>query len=222
MTLDNRHYLIYKITNIVNGKVYIGETCVNLKKRLGQHMNKDSNCLKLKRAIKKYGKENFVIEEIDQAENRIEAFSKEKFWIQHYKSTNIKYGYNILDCGYTFRYIKPKRVYCYETGECFDSIGYCSRAIGMSTELISSCCHGVRPTCKGKHYCFLDENNRPMIETIKWSKPNHTTVKCVETGEIFNTVAEAAKHINRTDMSIFQCLKGISKTAGGYHWKRVE
>ena len=49
-----------------------------------------------KRAIKKYGKDNFSIKQIDHAISKEEAFEKEAFWINYYNSTDIKYGYKII------------------------------------------------------------------------------------------------------------------------------
>ena len=219
--LFSKNYIIYKITNTKNGKVYIGETCRSLKERWYQHTNKDSCCIKLKRAINKYGKESFVIEQIDHALTKEEAFNKEKFWIKQYKSTNTKYGYNILECGYTSSNKKPRKVFCYETGQIFDSVGACSREIGMSTSIINGCCHGRRPTCKGKHYCFMDENERPCVENIKWTKPHFTKVRCIETGTVFKCVRDAAKWLGKSEMTIFNCLSGKAKRAGGFHWQKI-
>lgn len=55
---------IYKITNLVNGKIYIGQTINSLQSRLKAHCYKNSDCPKLSNAIQKYGKENFIIEQI--------------------------------------------------------------------------------------------------------------------------------------------------------------
>lgn len=53
-----RKFYLYKVTNTVNGKVYIGMTC-RPKTRFKEHLGKNSTCTKLKHAIQKYGKENF-------------------------------------------------------------------------------------------------------------------------------------------------------------------
>ena len=58
---------IYKITNKINGKIYIGQTAKSIKERFNQHCLKWSCCTKFKYAINKYGKENFIIEQIDHA-----------------------------------------------------------------------------------------------------------------------------------------------------------
>lgn len=86
---------IYKITNIKTGKVYIGKTTRSLNDRLQGHINSADrgDNFKLSRAIRKYGKENFIIEPIDFAETRDELNEKEVYYISEYKS--LEDGYNM-------------------------------------------------------------------------------------------------------------------------------
>lgn len=58
---------IYKITNLINGKVYIGQTTQPIEKRFKSHCYKDG-CTKLYNAMKKYGKSNFSIELLESKE----------------------------------------------------------------------------------------------------------------------------------------------------------
>jgi group I intron endonuclease len=53
---------IYKITNKINNKCYIGQTILNLFVRWKQHKRISSNCLYLKRAFDKHGIDNFKFE----------------------------------------------------------------------------------------------------------------------------------------------------------------
>lgn len=90
---------IYKITNLVNNKVYIGQTIQNPLDRWYRHCQK--RCLSnaernmaIKRAIFKYGKDNFkfeVIETIDNY-NRDLLNEREIYWIAQYNSYHD--GYN--------------------------------------------------------------------------------------------------------------------------------
>lgn len=89
---------IYKITNIQNNKVYIGQTIRPLKDRFNRHMSDALNYIldtHFARAIRKYGKENFIIEEIDSATSQDELNLKEQYWIRQYDSVNS--GYNETD-----------------------------------------------------------------------------------------------------------------------------
>ena len=86
---------IYKITNDINNKIYIGQTIKTLTKRWQQHKcNSTKEYFKqivLYKAFKKYGIEHFHIEEIEEVENDL-LDEREKYWIRCYDSYN--QGYN--------------------------------------------------------------------------------------------------------------------------------
>lgn len=90
--------IVYKITNKVNGKVYIGQTRGTLRNRWNSHCRNKKLSL-ITRAIEKYGRENFTIEEIDRAETREELNTKESRWIKELDSSNKEIGYNIMPGG---------------------------------------------------------------------------------------------------------------------------
>lgn len=87
--------IIYKITNNINGKVYIGQTIRPFNKRYpGGNISHTCN-EHLKSAIKKYGLSNFTIIEIfDVAFSKYELDMKEDFYISLYNSCNREFGYN--------------------------------------------------------------------------------------------------------------------------------
>ena len=82
---------IYKITNLINNKVYIGKSEVSIEQRweaelkygLNEHFN---------RSVKKYGIENFKFEIIIETEENINEL--EKKFIKEYKSYDPNFGYN--------------------------------------------------------------------------------------------------------------------------------
>ena len=89
---------IYKITNIQNNKVYIGQTIRPIEQRFKRHLSDALNNIldtHFARAIRKYGKENFIIEQIDEAQTQDELNQKEQYWIKYYNSVND--GYNETD-----------------------------------------------------------------------------------------------------------------------------
>lgn len=93
--------LIYKITNTVNNKCYIGKTIQKLKDRIHDHLSKWSNCRKLKEALNIYGKEVFTIEIVQDNIPYSELDLLETFYIDKYNS--IKEGYNIKRGNSNFR-----------------------------------------------------------------------------------------------------------------------
>lgn len=94
--------IIYKATNKINGKIYIGQTVNTLQHRANQHLQETKNSTRkntyFHNAIQKYGFENFIFIEIDHASNIEELNIKEQYWIEYYNSTNKTIGYN-LDSG---------------------------------------------------------------------------------------------------------------------------
>ena len=105
---------IYKITNKINNKIYIGQTTKNIKERFKEHIyNAEYTDLNtnLVMAIRKYGKENFQIEKIDEAKTKDELNQKEIFWIKKYNA--VKNGYNMTEeaiGGNTYKYIPKNKM----------------------------------------------------------------------------------------------------------------
>lgn len=89
--------VIYKITNLINDKVYIGQTTKN---RQGYEYYFGSGKL-IKDSIKKYGKENFkreILKENIHCQTALDLY--EQIYIKKYNSQNMKLGYNLSNGGY--------------------------------------------------------------------------------------------------------------------------
>ena len=92
---------IYKVTNKVNGKVYIGQTIQSVKARWQRHCNtknksKGEMQMQIKRAILKYGKENFTIETLEECDSAL-LNARERYYISYFDS--YKNGYNSTEGG---------------------------------------------------------------------------------------------------------------------------
>lgn len=92
---------IYKITNLINNKIYIGQTIRPINVRWNEHKHesfkKDGHGYNyhLHNAIRKYGIQNFKIEQIYRCEDD-NRFDAESYFIQKYNSTNPQIGYNFI------------------------------------------------------------------------------------------------------------------------------
>ena len=86
--------IIYKTTNLINGKIYIG-----------QYSGKNENYLGsgkyFLRALKKYGKKNFTREILEECNFKEQLDNREKYWIEELHARNIEIGYNIAKGGQT-------------------------------------------------------------------------------------------------------------------------
>lgn len=98
--MNNENCGIYLLTNIINGKVYVGKS-INIKKRFYDHAKDEySNYKKhttpITNAIRKYGWNSFdkkIIEVCD----KIFILEKETYWIRQYDALNRNKGYNVCE-----------------------------------------------------------------------------------------------------------------------------
>lgn len=90
---------IYKITNNINQKIYIGYTTQSIAKRMRQHRNDDiKHDTVLGRAISKYGWGNFSYEIVEESDDKNKLLDLEVYYISHYDSL-IPNGYNMTKGG---------------------------------------------------------------------------------------------------------------------------
>lgn len=92
---------IYKITNLINNKIYIGETIRSVNVRWNEHksvcMNEKGHGYNyhIHASMRKYGIENFSIETIEECEDE-ERFARETYYILLYNSNDREKGYNYI------------------------------------------------------------------------------------------------------------------------------
>ena len=79
--------IIYKTTNLVNGKIYVGFHSKNNKNYLGSGRD-------FKKALKDFGRNNFIRETLEVV-NKFNKDERERFWIKKLNSQNPNIGYNI-------------------------------------------------------------------------------------------------------------------------------
>ena len=89
-------FCVYKITNLINNKVYIGITKRNPKVRLNEHFSNKNDLLY--KAKEKYGKENFSLEIIEKDISKDDIDAKERYYIELYNSL-VPQGYNLSNGG---------------------------------------------------------------------------------------------------------------------------
>ena len=203
--------IVYKVTNIINNKKYIGITTKTLEHRKKIHLrdSKSKNTYFYK-AIKKYGEENFIWEEIDHAETIEELEELEKYYIKLYDTFDNKdKGYNTTSGGYNLYEITTE-----------ERKRRSERAKGENNPM-----YGVPSPLKGKH--FSDEHKKKISDALKvayrphverCNNPASKKVINLDTGEIFNTLTDAAEKYNISRQMIGKVCNGHNKTAKGFHW----
>ena len=100
-------FYIYKYTNLINNKKYIGQTN-NFERRVREHKSCSFNPKsvnyedKIHQAIRKYGYDNFkieIVEIIENVENYDLVNEREQYWIREERSLLTQWGYNVLEGG---------------------------------------------------------------------------------------------------------------------------
>ena len=227
-------WIVYKHTNKINKKVYIGQTCQTPEERW-RNGEGYKGSPKFYHAIQKYGWDNF--EHTIIAHNiptREDADRIERTWIKFYNST--EKGYNIKPGGSgftsekakecnkknwedgTFQKVFCKKVICLNDNKIYNSIKEASEKTGIHKSSISNCCRHITQTAGGNQkgerlrWEFYQED-----KTYQYKSPetkNTSKVICLTTNEIFNTITEASKKHNISHTSISNCCRGKQKTAG--------
>ena len=210
---------IYKITNNINGKIYIGKTMRSIKQRWKEHLAniKKEECKNrlLYRAINKYGVENFSIEKIEECSDIILS-DREKYWIEYYNS--FKNGYNATKGGDGSPYIDRKLVI-----EIYKQIQNCKK----TAEILNIHIDSVYKILKSNN---IERKSSQEISKECSSKPVYMlNKKDLRILKVFASMKEAAKYIqeqtnNNTDLRgmashIREVCQGKRKTAYGYSWK---
>jgi group I intron endonuclease len=85
--------IVYLITNLVNGKLYVGQTVTSLAQRWERHCRESRTVIS--KAIKKYGRGSFAVEQIGTARNQDELDAIEGLWIRLLASHVKAIGYNV-------------------------------------------------------------------------------------------------------------------------------
>lgn len=98
--------VVYKVTNKINGKVYIGQTIRTLARRKLEHFQEIKREQKIGKttvffhnALQKYGSDNFTWEVLKECTTQEELDYYERFYINEYNSLNKTKGYNLKSGG---------------------------------------------------------------------------------------------------------------------------
>lgn len=209
------NYSVYMHKNKINGKIYIGITCQQPIKRRWRNGNCYKNCSKFFRAIEKYGWNNF--EHIILLENlsKKQAENKEIEFIKKYNS--IKEGYNILKGGN----LSNKDIIF--TQEHKEKIGIANKGEknGMFGKTHNKKVKNIISK-KTKKQWLNEEYRKKMKTIVKYKNNRFSKVICLETGEIFFSIAEAGRKYNLQPQNISKCCRNERNKCGNLHWRYYE
>lgn len=118
-----------------------------------------------------------------------------------------------------------RAVVCVETGKRYESVKAASREYGDRQESARSgiglCCKNPYRTFDGKHWCYPDDLESRIDNAEKYTVPRKTAVQCLETGKMYESIADASRDTGIKNTSIRAVARGDRHKAGGYTWKYV-
>lgn len=199
--------VIYKITNILNGKAYIGQT-INFKDRKKNHLQAKDK-YSIHKAIQKYGKDNFLWEILEECQKE-DLNDREIFWIKYYDT--YYNGYNETKGGDNadalVKWINEHKE---------------EHLIQAKKNLIKA--NEYLKTHREEHLKQLALARQKGINARK------KKVRCIEKQLVFNSLSDAEKwslsqdndnHRKAAHQHISKVCSGQRRTCGGYHWEYVE
>ena len=195
-------YQIYGIINNKNSKMYIGQTTQGYRKRFSQHLSPSDGSPALKNAVSKYGADAFDCELLDFARDQEDANIKEKMWISALGTYKKENGYNLSMGGSVGNFNAETRK-------------------KMSVSKI-----GSKNSFYGKRHTQESKDKMSKLKKGNYALSNHPSaksVKCVETGIVYDCVVLAGIETGSNSKHIGQVANKRygRKTTNGYHWEWI-
>jgi len=211
---------IYKITNKINGKVYIGQTKMSIKRRFYNHCQKGAILFS---AINKYGKDNFNIQEICVAFNKKDLDLLETKIINKYKSITPN-GYNIEGGG------NGKKVVHASTRKKIRKANLGKKHTKETRKKMSNSHKGkVRSKAHRLNLSKSLKGKAPCRKTIEAAQkanrgripPNSRKVVCLENNKTYNSLHHAARELNCLVSKISLVCQGKRKTTNNLRFRYI-
>ncbi len=274
--MSGYNYVVYKHTNITNGKSYIGVTNNPKVRWAGSGHNYQCYNSLFGRAIQKYGWDGFTHDILESCLSKEEAAMREKYYIALYKTNAARYsdarGYNLTDggdgmcgvqhsadtrerislaltnprpetrkkmsnasigrCVFAGRSLSDEHkrklaagrdranaergrpVYCINNATVYKSAAEAGRQLSISPSTISGVCRGRYHHSGGYKFRYASMQE---VQDAGLSVPKR--VVCIETGESFNSLLDAAKHICAPVSYISRCCDNSNSSTRGFRWR---
>ena len=212
---------VYKITNKINGKCYIGKS-VDIARRWSEHKSaskrKKSKESKhpLMRAFRKRGFNNFDFNILETSNDEDKLFDLEKKYYDE-----ISPEYNMTSYGGLGKNVYKIDIDTLKIIDKYDSVVKAGESVGSAQQQISLVCKRKTNTAKGYYWCFVKDYNK------NW-KPRKSKILKRPLYQIdpdtFNIIAvyksetDAANKTKIDRASIYNTCLNERKRGGGYHW----
>jgi len=211
---------IYKITNKLNGKIYVGKTEFSVEKRFKEHKADSIRITKEKRplysAMRKYGTDNFKIEVLEKVKTN-DSIEREIYWIKKLKS--FSNGYNATVGGDGKKYLDYDKIIkdynehksiteVARINNChFDSV----RKLLIANDIVIISSSEVNKKRNSKEVCMLSKDTEEIIQTF-YSQREAARFLIENNYSNISDVKSASGKISLV-------CRGKRKTFGGFRWK---
>lgn len=209
---------VYKITNDINNKVYIGKTHNNIQKRFQEHCR---DCHKetfenrpLYRAMNKYGVEHFHIELVEETDNPEE---REIYWIEQYNSYHD--GYNATLGGDGKCYLDRKLLI--DTYLQYQNAVEAAKILGISADHLRDVLRENNIKIKSSQDIAREKLSKTIYMLDKQTEEEIQSFASIKDAANFIKTSQnkAGSDISGITVHIRQVAQGKRKSAYGYIWK---
>lgn len=107
-----------------------------------------------------------------------------------------------------------RKIRCIETGEVWNSVSEAAKSNGVTIMCFYHYFHGISKSVAGMHFEYADEISNSPVRC--------KSVRCVETGQVFGSIAEAAETLHMSRAMVSAAASGKIKAACGKHWEFVK
>lgn len=192
---------IYKITNTINNKSYIGQS-INIASRWAEHkrLSNSEDQRIIYRAIRKYGLENFTFEVLEECQEQ-ELNEREIYWINFFDS--FENGYNMTYGGDGSR--KYDIIAIVESYKRTENIVQTAKEFSCHPTTVRNIIHSFG--------LYGKESQSKPVEQI-----DPVNLQVINT---YSSIREAATSLNVSQASIQRAINGKNVHSGGFYWRLV-
>lgn len=200
---------IYKVTNNINGNVYVGQTKKTIHKRWCEHLNnREKHDFAFYRALRKYPEEVFEVEKLEEVPNEM-LDDREMYWIKHYDSYDNGYNSTLGGSG----------------GKITDSDairadwkkGYSVLEIAERND----CCAGTVTSVLHQDESYTELESRKRAQRSRQRKVAMYDLEGRPV-QIYDSIGDAAKDKGCRRNDISQACRRSHSAIGGCQWRYLE
>ena len=220
---------IYKITNLINGKCYVGQS-IHIEKRWRDHISTAKNknrgveyTYPMYNSFRKHGTENFKFEILELVPNRKDLTKKEQFYYDLYKPEYSTRQPKENISNVTSKAVHKIDMETLEIIETYYSAKEAGRKHNINGSNIAKTCRSLQVTAGGFYWCYQKDYHKD------W-KPKERDINTIQRKvskfdlqnnfiKSYDNIKQAAKENNVSPSNVTLVCRGVYKQAKGFIWR---